>query len=79
MADLNIDRLDELEKHVEALVAKPETQIDAKLFDDVELQLTREFDILISIFHDAPSVTTQIVLGVTNPTSEEHFELCKQA
>lgn len=49
MADLNIDRLDELEKHVETLVAKPETQIDTKLFDDVELQLTREFYYLISI------------------------------
>ena len=42
MADVKIDRLDELEKHVETLVAVPDTQIDAKLFDDVELQLTRE-------------------------------------
>ena len=50
MADLSIERLDELENHVETLVAKPETQIDAKLFDDVELQLTREFYFLISIF-----------------------------
>lgn len=38
-----IDRLDELEKHIQALVETPETQIDAKLFDDVELQLTRKF------------------------------------
>lgn len=43
MDNIKIDRLEELEKHVETLVAAPQTQIDAKLFDDVELQLTREY------------------------------------
>jgi len=37
-----IDRLDELEKHLQVLKDVPETPLDAKLFDDVELQLTRE-------------------------------------
>ena len=45
-----IDRLDELEKHVAELVAKPETEIDAKLFDDVELQLTRTYFMLSLYF-----------------------------
>lgn len=49
MDNVKIDRLDELEKHVEVLVATPATQIDAKLFDDVELQLTREF--ISSLYH----------------------------
>jgi hypothetical protein len=38
-----IDRLDELEKHLQVLKDATETPFDAKLFDDVELQLTREW------------------------------------
>lgn len=53
MENIKIDRLDELEKHIEVLVATPETQIDAKLFDDVELQLTREFKSLTISFSRA--------------------------
>lgn len=37
-----IDRLEELERHLQVLKETPETQLDAKLFDDVELQLTRK-------------------------------------
>ena len=32
-----------LEKHLHVLVEKPDTPFDAKLFDDVELQLTRKW------------------------------------
>lgn len=42
--------LDELEKHVNALNDDPETPLNAKLFDDVELQLNGE--LWISLFID---------------------------
>ncbi|KFY14153.1 hypothetical protein V491_06131, partial [Pseudogymnoascus sp. VKM F-3775] len=40
MENAPIDGLELLEKHLNVLVQKPETPFDAKLFDDVELQLT---------------------------------------
>ena len=49
MDDIKIDRLDELVKHVEVLAATPETQFDAMLFDDVELQLTRKLSFFLSL------------------------------
>lgn len=39
MEELPITGLEELEKHVEILLEAPDTPIDAKLFDEVELQL----------------------------------------
>lgn len=38
--DTPIFKLEELEAHLQELVKSPETPIDAKLFDAVELQLT---------------------------------------
>lgn len=38
--DIRISGLDELEIHLEQLVEAPDTPLNAKLFDDVELQLT---------------------------------------
>ena len=35
-----ITGLDELEQHLDSLVGDPSTPLNAKLFDDVELQLT---------------------------------------
>lgn len=43
MENAPIDGLEALEKHLKVLVEKPETPFDAKLFDDVELQLTRKW------------------------------------
>lgn len=43
MENAPIDGLDALERHLKVLVEKPETPFDAKLFDDVELQLTRKW------------------------------------
>jgi hypothetical protein len=40
MDDVKVDRLEELLRHLQVLIDNPETSIDAKLFDDVELQLT---------------------------------------
>lgn len=40
--NIPIDRLEEFEEHLQALKDEPETPLDAKLFDDVELQLTRK-------------------------------------
>jgi hypothetical protein len=41
MADeIPISGLDELEVHLQQLVEDPDTPLEAKLFDDVELQLT---------------------------------------
>ncbi|OBT85077.1 hypothetical protein VE02_07326 [Pseudogymnoascus sp. 03VT05] len=40
MVNAPIDGLEALERHLKVLVEKPETPFDAKLFDDVELQLT---------------------------------------
>ena len=40
--DVPISGLDELEKHLDQVIVDPETQLDAKLLDDVELQLTGE-------------------------------------
>lgn len=42
MENAPIDGLEALEKHLNVLVENPETPFDAKLFDDVELQLTRK-------------------------------------
>jgi hypothetical protein len=35
-----IHGLDDLDNHLDELIEDPNTQIEAKLFDDVELQLT---------------------------------------
>lgn len=43
MENAPIDGLESLEKHLQVLVQKPDTPFDAKLFDDVELQLTRKW------------------------------------
>ncbi|KFY96132.1 hypothetical protein V498_02882 [Pseudogymnoascus sp. VKM F-4517 (FW-2822)] len=40
MENAPIDGLEKLERHLKVLVEKPDTPFDAKLFDDVELQLT---------------------------------------
>jgi hypothetical protein len=40
MEEIPITGLEELERHVQHLVEAPETPLDAKLFDEVELQLT---------------------------------------
>ncbi|KAF4627470.1 hypothetical protein G7Y89_g10684 [Cudoniella acicularis] len=40
MEDIPITGLEELESHLQKLIASPETPLDAKLFDEVQLQLT---------------------------------------
>lgn len=40
MGDIPISGLDKLEVHLQQLLEAPDTPLDAKLFDDVELQLT---------------------------------------
>jgi hypothetical protein len=40
MDGIPISGLPELENHMEQLAEAPDTPVDAKLFDDVELQLT---------------------------------------
>jgi hypothetical protein len=40
MDDRPVHGLEDLEKHLDLLIADPETPLDAKLIDDVELQLT---------------------------------------
>ena len=40
MEDIPITGLEELERHLQQLQEDPETVVDAKLFDEVELQLT---------------------------------------
>jgi hypothetical protein len=40
MEEIPITGLEELERHVQHLVEAPETLLDVKLFDEVELQLT---------------------------------------
>lgn len=40
MDDIPVTGLDELDKHLDDLVRDPTTPLNAKLIDDVELQLT---------------------------------------
>jgi hypothetical protein len=40
MDQMPITGLEELERHLQRLVEAPDTPLDAKLFDEVELQLT---------------------------------------
>jgi hypothetical protein len=40
MDQILVTGLEELERHLQQLVEAPETLLDAKLFDEVELQLT---------------------------------------
>jgi hypothetical protein len=40
MEDLPITGLEELERHLQKIQDDPETPLDGKLFDEVELQLT---------------------------------------
>lgn len=40
MESIPISGLDELDKHLDELAADPTLQLQPKLFDDVELQLT---------------------------------------
>ena len=39
MDEVRISGLAELETHLQQVLASPDTPLDAKLFDDVELQL----------------------------------------
>jgi hypothetical protein len=40
MDQIPITGLEELERHLQQLIEAPDTPLDAKLFDEVELQLT---------------------------------------
>lgn len=42
MEEIPVTGLEELELHLQTLLADPEMPLDAKLFDEVELQLTGE-------------------------------------
>lgn len=85
MDDVRIDRLDELEKHLETLQETPEEPFDAKLLDDVELQLTpsnipalipRLLPLLTHILsttpHD-PSAAVSLTLKLLGPLSFTHI------
>jgi hypothetical protein len=39
MDEVKVSGLEDLEAHLRQVIAFPDTQLDAKLFDDVELQL----------------------------------------
>jgi hypothetical protein len=43
MDSIPVSGLVELEEHMEKLAEAPDTSVNAKLFDDVELQLTGRF------------------------------------
>lgn len=43
MEELPITGLEELEKHLDVVLEAPDTPLDAKLFDEVELQLNGRF------------------------------------
>jgi hypothetical protein len=43
MEDIPITGLEELERHLQKLKEDLDTPVDAKLFDEVELQLTGEY------------------------------------
>ncbi len=43
----NIDRLEEFQTHIQTLVSTPETAMDTKLFDDIELQITRKLHLMV--------------------------------
>lgn len=43
MEEIPVTGLEELEKHVDVLLEAPDTPLDAKLFDEVELQLNGRF------------------------------------
>lgn len=49
MENAPIDGLEALERHLKVLIEKPETPFDAKLFDDVELQLTRKWIVFLFV------------------------------
>jgi hypothetical protein len=55
MKEIPITGLEELESHVQHLLEAPETPLDAKLFDEVELQLTGE---LFTCSQDASARTS---------------------
>jgi hypothetical protein len=57
---LSIAGLDDLRSHIEELLSEPETPLNAKLFDDVELQLTGET--LIPRRHIQSSPWLQVIL-----------------
>lgn len=63
-----IDRIHELEQHIQELIETPETQIDAKLFDDIELQLTPS-NIQPLIPQLLPSLTTILNTTPHDPTA----------
>ena len=43
MDGIPVSGLEELEQHMKELAEAPDTPVNAKLFDDVELQLTGRF------------------------------------
>lgn len=45
MEEILITGLEELERHLQHLVQAPDTPLDAKLFDEVELQLTGKLEV----------------------------------
>ncbi|QSZ31279.1 hypothetical protein DSL72_000842 [Monilinia vaccinii-corymbosi] len=65
--DTPIFRLDELEAHLQELVKSPDTPIDAKLFDAVELQLT-EYNISPLIPKLLPTITQILLTTRQDPT-----------
>ncbi|KAA8576020.1 hypothetical protein EYC84_006183 [Monilinia fructicola] len=65
--DTPIFKLEELEAHLQELVKSPETPIDAKLFDAVELQLT-EYNISPLIPKLLPTITQILLTTQQDPT-----------
>jgi hypothetical protein len=50
MEDIPITGLEELQKHLEQLLEDPGTPVDAKLFDEIELQLTGKVSCAVPSF-----------------------------
>jgi hypothetical protein len=50
MEEIPVTGLEELESHLQQLVDAPDTPLNAKLFDEVELQLTGKLRLWLIVF-----------------------------
>lgn len=54
MDHVPITGLEELQNHLQHVAEDPETPLEAKLFDEVELQLNGKIDLSLCVFHTVP-------------------------
>jgi hypothetical protein len=73
-----ITGLEELERHLQHLTESPETPLDAKLFDEVELQLTGMCALFLRGAHDPqqrqkPTFLCLFIRYMNAPSSASRF------